>query len=306
MGDHEKNLQELFSYPSGEFRKVGTTEVGDIYTSDELINKFIIAINESSRSKSLTGILHLIKKKKVNVGYLNDNIFKFYAFKFLGDFRNNHLAGFYDLRSKKIFLLMDNNINYIGFANNEALSRLLLHEVLHMSALLNPTEFYHEFRSDLYDYYCNFYDILFTFDRKKISDGKFQKTMNSFINILIKEEVSPGERPLTSKMLMQDLKPFLLSYSTLGETDFASKWNLFINYVYNFMNDSEIISNNKELYNPVFLAFYGAYQRVFGNSSTDSFCGQEIIIPSEIICISSELTTFSKREERYNKVISNI
>ena len=201
---------------------------------------------------------------------------------------------------------MDNNINYIGFASDESMSSLLLHEILHMSAVLNPTEFYSTFRNDLYNWYTNFYDLIFTFDRDKINTPDFSKTFNSFINILIKEEVDSGNRPGTTKMISQDLKPFLYKYTTLGEVSFDSKWNLFMNYVVSFMDDSEKIADNKEFYNPIFVAFYGAYERTFGNSTTDSFCGQEIIVPSEIICISSELTTFRKREDKYSKVISNI
>ena len=300
----DKYLQELFSYPVGEMRKVGSGLDGSgIYTSDSMIESFIEGMRDSHKSKSLESVVSLIKKEKVIIGYLNDNVISYYAFKLFGDINHNHIGGYYDIRNGKIYILMDNAINGFGHADNNELSDLLLHEILHMVAHSKPKEYYKIFQKYVDMFYYVFFLLMFNLDQKKTNKSNdYLHAIHGYSDAAVKRETHGG--PGVHKYINKVMLPILSKLTLYSKDDFTWANNVFVDFLHNYFGDISKVRNNREYYNNIGYSFYNAYTETFGGETYDSFYGQELLIPSEIICMSSMSESYHEREDLYNKVIS--
>jgi len=85
------------------------------------------------------------------------------------------VAIFDPAKTKKIYVLMDNNVNFFTYAANSRLALYTIHELIHMFADKKPASFLNRFKPELISYYKTVWKTIFSLDEKKINDKEIEK-----------------------------------------------------------------------------------------------------------------------------------
>ncbi|GIU69024.1 MAG: hypothetical protein KatS3mg002_0260 [Candidatus Woesearchaeota archaeon] len=117
------------------------TAAGPLYTNDVLIKRFhdMISTSPYFKGKILDPILNMINNNIIIPVYRNKGIVD--KLKHLvKNYPPNHIRGdknvmaFYSKLDEKVFLFVESLSNFLGFSKDELMSRILVHELLHMYA----------------------------------------------------------------------------------------------------------------------------------------------------------------------------
>ena len=154
----ETQLQELFAIPINT--KVAATLDGmPLYSSTGLKKRYLQAMAKSGRTKPVySTIAKLVEKDLLIPCFLSKNLYNLAKFKVFAPSGYKAIHGFYATDVKKIFLFIDNTISY-GFASNNHLARLTIHEGVHMAA--KKGNFINTFKTELIKYYRILFDRMF-------------------------------------------------------------------------------------------------------------------------------------------------
>jgi hypothetical protein len=191
--------------------------------------------------------------------------------------------GFYENDSGKIYILISNSINKYGFTSNDLLSEILIHETMHLAATDYPAKFISIFRTKLFDFYHFYFQDTFKLR------GVFDIEIDSIIKFLfIKLEKS---RNIDNKVLskyhkkIMDLKP----YTDLESKDFDELANQFIIMIKLFTKSFSVFIRNINQYRHITSGLDRSYKSVFGGTDIKNIAIQELLFPSEVIAVFSEI-----------------
>jgi len=284
LGENQQTLQEFFAAPTG-LKKVASLDGEDLFGSPSLNLSFLKSMSESSRAKPLMKTMtRLVMNKKLVPCWMNKNILKFYKFKIFGPAHKKIGAAFYAPKHGKIFVLIDNNISSFGFASNDWLAVLTIHEMCHLMVGLKPAQFKSSFKPIYTEFYKNYFVDAFKLTKQPRVD-KFTNFI--YQNFDVKSKLSYA----LFKKYREHLDEFK-SLSVLKDKEFDMMADLIVNAILLSVINFNIFSNNYyKKYASVVRPIINSYKTLVGNKITNvnSMFYQELYIPSEVIAILSEI-----------------
>ena len=285
-------IQELFALPIG-VKNIGNVWGVEFYTSDDLKEKFIHCIENSSYLKVLDNVKKLIDTEKLIPVFSSKNIASFFMKRipllFSGDVHT--ICGFYDQNTKKIFILIDNNTNFFGITPNDNIAELVVHELMHASCHENPASFLNLFKEEL----IKFYDILFDELYKTVlSKKETQKFVN---NLCLRFEL----KQYNFKTLYDFYYLSMKGRTKLKDDDLKRSIENAILAFYYFYTESPKMFEDQYLRIHEYVK--QTYKKAFDVDTRDKSCFQEITTPSEVIASISNKDFISSK---VNRAIDNL
>ena len=279
--------QEFFALPVAP-RIVANVDGVPLYGSKTLNLMFLLSLGKVSKTKPVKEeIKGLVDKGLVIPCWLQRGVLKVRKFIINEKGAVRHIAAFYDPRSKKIFILIDNQINKWGFASNKVLSDLTVHEFIHMFADRDPKKFLSVFEGDLEKFYYSYFNNVFELGDKPV------KEMNNIVRFIfmgIERKVASGGG-ITNSLLKRYhtyLDTNLRKYSSLSGKDFEQRLADYIAVLKYYSKDISIFLNIRDKYTHILGPMKNAYRKAFGGTS-DTISIQELFLASEVIAVSSEI-----------------
>lgn len=281
---NDKRLEELFSAPTGlapEITISGTT----FYSSKKLKDSFIVAFGKSSKGKHVyPEISKLVEKGMVVPCYKSKNILSFVKHK-LTQSPDKYILAFYNLKERKVIVLIDNSISLFGTSSNNELASTTLHECMHLVAGANLPKFIQVFKPYLQAYYSEFFKNYFAL---KKDPGK---KIDEVIKFLARyEKGGPG---YANKDLSNYFKFLNSTFGGLNskftDTDFQVRLTNYIIAAKLFIVSMSTLFKNKSRFVMIFTSLNEAYQKAFGKKNKYTTPIQEVISLSEVACVLAEM-----------------
>jgi hypothetical protein len=276
----EEILTEFFSIPVGLKKTVRVLGV-DLYTSDSLNRNFKKSAIESSILQPFSDKINsLVDRERIIPCYINKGIIRVFLWKVLANrSRNTDLGNtlaFYHSDTGNVYILIDNNISFLGAINDEFLGKLIIHECAHMAGYDDKKGFSNLFLKDLTKFYSYYFKTLFQL--KSISDKDVSKYISLLLDTVRVKEIFDRTGPFldslkeSSKYDSDDFNKLKSKY--LYTLKFAMMTSATTSFFIELLKQKEII-----------LPFYAAYKAVFGILSHNlTFRHQELYEPTEVIC----------------------
>jgi hypothetical protein len=291
-------LQELFSVPIG-LKPAANIDGVKLFSSDNLKKSFMQAFEKSGRGKPIADDMQvLIDKGLVTPCYLSKGIIRFFLHKTFGG-ADKTVLGFYHRKIQKVYVLIDNNISVFGVGSSDLVVATTMHECMHLLAGLKPSQFLSIFKVLLIKYYTAALSMIFDIDNidqnsvKKIyrflikyenaSDNNINKDLGDYYRLLEKELLSQ------TKMDEQKFKKILTDYIVILKL-LLSNFNVFVRVARKYLH--------------IITPLEKSYQVAFGERNTYTTSIQELIYPSEIACVYSEMKPTSSYIKKAFRALS--
>lgn len=290
----DKYIEELFALPVG-LELEAVVDGQKFYSSAKLKEAFLKAMKTTGRSNPIYDQLEVLvmQKRLIVPCYLSKNMFRFFVHKMLGDPENKYILGFYHMKQKRVFILIDNTVTPIGTAKNDFLASTTMHECVHLYADRMKGRFLKTFFPELERFYISYFSRVFKTKSKPdvtdiikfISRFEYQrseqmnKQLATYYNLIDKavrpiSEMQEKDLVETLQSLIVSLKLSLINFSV-----FTRMYRRYIN-----------------IYGPL----DRAYQEAFGSKNTYTTPYQELMSVSEVICVLSEMKpTYSKIKKMF-------
>lgn len=261
------------------------TAAGPLYTNDVLIKRFHDMISESRyfKGKLMAPILSMIANNIIVPVYRNKGIVDKLKH-MVKNYPPNHIRGdknvmaFYSKLDEKVFIFVESLANFLGFSKDELMTRILIHELMHMYA--NQSDAY-----PMVKYlWIKFYSHLIM-ELAGITDLDIKpKTIEPFVKHLYYNV----ERKMQFKSLGNDFWKNS-AYKILNIKD--KKFEL-IEYVQSEIIDKFFMKGRPLKLDSRFIRFYKAVVRAYDAVDIyvpdGVFLVQELWAPSEVLAIYAE------------------
>lgn len=290
-----KNITELFAPPIG-LRAITVFGSMKLYTSKSLKKNYIKAMNKTEKLKPvIRNVSKLIENDIIVPAFMTKGIVRTFVYRmfnldrarsadqyFKKEFKN--VYGFYESGSKKIYLLISNNINIFGITSNDLLANLTVHESAHMLAAKKPRKFMSTFRDDLMKYYTYYFNEVLSLK------GNCSKTILFIIQMMFNrfergKDISNKDLVAYHSMLMK-----FKSRSQLEDGEFDRRVRDYIVAVKLFVKSTSVFIRNMNRYMQLLLPLEHAYKKAFGGYDAGNLVIQELLFPSEVIAVASEIS----------------
>jgi preprotein translocase subunit Sss1 len=291
----DKHLEELFALPIG-LELEATVDGEKYYSSQKLRESFLKSMGSAGRATKIYNQINtLVMKKKLIVPcYMSKNMLRFFKHKFWGADQDKTIMGFYHMKQKRVFIVIDNNTSIVGTAKNDLIASTTMHECVHLYSDRMRGKFLNLFKPELERYYISFFSRLFRLNRKP-NLNEFLK----FVSVFEYQRAEQMNKQLTSyyKILEKALKP----HTELNDTDFIkvlTKMVVMIKYsLTNFPGFVRMYRNFVDINGPLDRAYLDA----FGKRNVYTSPYQELSSISEVICILTELRpTYPKIKKMFS------
>ena len=283
----DPQLNEIFAVPIG-LEVVAKIDGQKLYGSKKLNNKFLIALSKSGRvTESFEKIQDLVRKKQIVPCFMGKSLLGFISRKVFTPKASKTIVAFYEpVKTKKVYVLLDNNVNFLTHASNSLMATLVIHELMHMFADRKPKAFLNVFKSELVSYYKNVWKTIFSLDEKKTNN----KSIEKIVWFLFKKfERSIGK--VTNKDLLDYYKLLDSSFSTITTLDrkqFESQLKSYIVVLKLFLTNFSAFYNMAKKFVHILDPLYMSYKTTFNIKNLNTLAVQEMLYPSEIVAIISE------------------
>jgi len=302
------SINEFFSIPRKLQKRVVAGNV-TVFTSEALSMKIREVMFKNMKTLPVANELSsMIKKESVIPCYMVKNIVKALArkiiplYSIISSIHLNQLQisksfGWYSKGDNKIVLIIDNNSRFIAFVNDNEFVDTLIHEVMHMAAFNDNAFFWSTFKPLIEKFYFTFYNILFKFKKEKINEAI--KLCDSWALYLY--QTFETNKVTSGKSVIKHISEFIEELKKLSSLkDKKLKENSIILKAA-FMNIGRyyILARHFQLLTDTYRKTYG---KLFSKESK-SFPFQELVIPSEIVAVGSEI---SGSMTNYYKIIKSL
>jgi hypothetical protein len=293
---NKQYIEEIWTVPWNTYH-VANIDGMKIYTSQGLKDRFCLAMVKDKRTNKISDkIRSLVDNNKVVPAWLNKGIFSLSIFKIFAPMGSKSIMGFYTTKADQIFLLMDNNMSF-GFASNKLLAGLLVHESMHMASTHLKKRYQRIFDKELTLYYSTFFKKLFDIS------GDINKEVKIFYSFLFKEfEYKNTSVGSLNSSITKYTDLLVRLFNNRTGLEFDKFQELLIQYMtmikLYFINLDGFISSIRnfiQIYRPM----KDAYKEGLKVKNDKSLCIQELIYPSEVICMYSELVNPGKMSNIY-------
>lgn len=290
------------------FRDVDVGKVGSehIYTNSEVKQSFIESIKSQSTFKPvMVKIIELVETDRiipafVKIGILQ-RIIRFYKKEKEQFAESKHAMARYDIDSGKVIVLVENINNSEYWKKQEALSLILLHEFQHMTSVMFPNSFITIHLKAMVLYYRMFFKIFFNVVIHDNELVKFVKWLHS------KTESVSGRMNETGSFSHEYMRVLwdIVSPHYSDRLELQKKLVNYFKAISIYMAEpelyQELIYKIESDVHIMYTALKDSYKSL-NILKTDTLAIQEIMYPSEIICIESEYNT----QPRHFKLITQI
>lgn len=289
----DKLLDEKFGFslaPIG-LEKVDNIGGHPVYSSTKLKNTFIEAIeNQKILKPVIKDIERLIDKKKIIPCYTEKNVISLVIKKTFSNAIDSGTYGLYDQKRNKVYILFDANVKYFMWADNKVLSAVVIHELIHYSAMNYPSKFYSTFKSDLETFYKKFFNLYLDVNSSKIDVFKIIKfCIKEFENI---NKFNRNSIFKLSKIYNNVLKD-VIPDKQIRKNEIVRILSVIKIYLINTDSFSSNVQRGDPQTIKLLKSLYLAYQSI-GLRNPSTLPIQEIIFPSEIIAIQTSQKISSK------------
>jgi hypothetical protein len=285
--EQEQNMQyldEAWGILPKSLSVVDTIGGTKLYSSDAIKSKFLNAIDNQKILRPVADkIENLINRQIIVPAFTNKNLIKLIGHKFLSDQFSKMVLGFYESSKNKIFLL-DNNTKFLIFMNNKELSSLTMHELQHYASRNLKSKFFNIHKNTFRTYFQSFYKIyLNIIVPDNIIDG--------FVQYVLKNFEYPQNQSTQFLVKFGDILFDNLQNRKVSEKDLETQiiTMLAVLKMYLSNTNSFISSLQSGQDSPVKLvkSLTTAYKSL-GIRNPHSLTIQELIFPSEVVCIESQ------------------
>ena len=279
----EDMINELFSMPIG-LEVEAVVDGQKFYSSQKIKDAFMKSMGSCGRSAPIyKQVESLVMKKKLLVPcYLSKNMFRFFTHKMFGRAEDKSVLGFYHMKQKRVFILIDNTISAFGTAKNDFLASTTMHECVHLYADRMKGRFIKLFNEELSRYYISYLSTVFKL-KTKPNVGDLVRFISSFE--YQRSEQMNKQLSTYYNLLETALKP----HTTLNREDFEKTLtDLIVTikiYLVNFSAFVRMYRQYKHILGPL----DRAYAEAFGKRNTYTTPYQELSSVSEVICVLSEM-----------------
>ena len=277
----EEILVELFSIPIFLKPIVKVDDV-QLYGSNSLTKSYKKAMIKSDTASFASGqISKLVDDGKINPCYMNKGIYRVLKWKFFANTPKKDIAAFFSMGTNKVYIIIDNNISIFGNVSDTLLGKLTIHEACHMASYNDNHSFFSLFSEELTNYYSNYFKFLFSL--KDISEKRV-KDFVSFLSEYENEKGLPKVLPVIEDFL-DSLKKSFKGDSSKFDT-LRDRYILVCKVVLGDWNDRavRILLSNRQIIVPL----YKSYASTFGITDRENFHYQEVVFPSEVVCVYSQ------------------
>lgn len=299
---YDDNIQqELFALPINN-KLVARVEGTKLYSNDKLKQRYINTIEKSKNTKKVAKeFTRLINDNKIIPCWLSKGLLGFIAYKIFAPMSTKGIMGFFHPDEEKIFILIDNNVK-LGIVSDTFISKLSLHESMHMLAHNRPTGFFKLFENELTEWYYYFFIEIFDLDTSKIPRS-FKKDLSTpvkflFQNVEIKMNIDNTVFQKYRKLVYNSCN----KYTKLEKQKFEEILDDLINLPRIYYNDFDSFISLLRQYKHIVKPMYKSYKQAFGLRNLSTLCIQELLYPSEIICVLSEDKPSSKVYQGIKKI----
>lgn len=311
------NINEFRFSPIGlvPYTKMDSFEIApfEIYSSENIENKFKSQIEESTVLKPIKETVYRgINNKKIIIGYVNPSKFQFLYTKIKHTFgiKKEWALGFYDHFDDTIYIVLDDNIGVLGNSRFD-ISNVVAHEICHMAARhTTTTRFLQPAISEYYlPFYSNFISTVASEDGTKLfTRDKVNNILKNNVNTLLELFKDMTEKfDVNKDMHYNHMK--IKSAKVLWASFFRKLFNeLPLDSVMNLTEHVTSVYDKNFLGNPSRLnvsmvgsAIIKSYEKI-GFKNVTTLPGQEVIYPSEIVCITNQNGLHSNIVSSINKL----
>lgn len=274
---------ELFA-PTFGIEKVGVVDGKEFFSSPALIEKYIEAMEKCQISKPAAPMIKkLVEKKVINPCYHSKAVASFIKFKINATPMEKSLCAFLDLRQGKIWIFMDANTNFIGFAPSKWLAVITLHEAIHLYATKKKKAFLSLFKRELDAYYINFFHLVFQL--KKGTRFDVHKIVTFIFN---NYEMSKSKTINLQKYYLR-LKKEFEDKTTLDPEEFEKILIDYMVILKLYFTAPKTFFSIRRRFQHVLYPLDQAYDLTYGRRALSNISFQELFLPSEVIAVSSEI-----------------
>jgi len=283
-------LKELFAVPVNPQLVAVLDDKLKLYSSNVLVDRYKMSLAKNPlTSPSYKFLERMIDKQLLTPAYLTKGLLSYSFTKIFGHAMDG-IRAFYTPDENRIFLLIENNTTF-GFSSDKWLGRLTIHECMHMAAAHGKGKFL----SLYYNEYAHFYNVFFhVLADKKISTASTKliaKDVDAYIKIFHASEIN-GKDLQTAvykkgfQIFHNVLVKFKIEKELVGlvQDGYKKLITMFVNY-----GISGII---KAVEDPACQYIMKCLQQTYpaiSNNDADTLAIQELIFPSEIAAVFSEL-----------------
>ena len=285
----DKELKEIWTVPVG-LKPIVKIDNKIFYGSKKLTEIYINAMSKQPKTKAIIDKINtLVKRKKINIAFMNRSIFKFVMWRLFAEEFEKKTLGFYDPEVNIICILLDNNINKFGVTADNFMADLTIHELIHMVGTEKSSKFISTFEKELISYYKSYFKMLFSLN-DKCPDKIIEEVVN-FIYTTFERKRMAGNSSLVKYYQLSEklFKPF----TTLTESEFTLQLIDFITLIKLYFRNPTVFFSNIRKYRHIISPMYHSYNKVFSIRS-NFLCIQELYLPSEVIAIWSSKGPISK------------
>jgi len=293
-----ENIKELFSLP------IGLTIAANIdgikfYSSENLKKSFIKAFEKTGRGEPVAkDIRRLVDNGTITPCYLSKGLLRFLVHRTFGG-TNKAIMGFYHQEIKKVYVLIDNNINVFGTGSSDLLVSTTMHECMHLLAGTKSGSFLSIFKNVL----LKFYTAAFTqiFKLKNVQPAAIKTICEYLIKFENKNAVKINKELVNYYLLLEKkLKPF----TTLTDDQFKKVLTDYIVIIKLYFKGFDVFVRLLRNYLHIIRPLQNSYQVAFGKRNTFTTPIQELVYPSEIACVYSEIFPTSPEVKKAFKALA--
>lgn len=282
MSDNKQELEEFFSVPIG-LKEVDNIYGFKVYSSDGLVKAFLKAIERSSKGNFIhKPIEKLVHQKRIMPIYQIKGVLSFLKHKMFGNPAEKGIMGFYSLGTKRVYVMIDNNVSIIGRAKDDEIASTTVHECQHLFADLNRNKFLSIFKDELRRYYISAFSRIFDFNKIPKDIDKLIMTISGFEGVKLNKIL--GKWPAYKKVL-DSFKPD----SNLSEEEFDKNVDDIRIIITLATRHFDLLVRNYRHFPHIFKPLNRAYKDAFSKVNTHTSPYQELINASEVICVFSEM-----------------
>jgi len=277
-----EQLNELFAIPQNATQRAIIGGDSPLYGSATLDFKFISAMKQTPIAQPIwKNVIKLIKKKVIVPGYLTKGYFSFFVNKIFSPHKESDTLGMFSPDSKKVYILVDNWSNMFGAAPDSSIARTLIHELVHLFSYTRPSEFLSMFKPELLEFYTNFFK--FYFDTKT---DPSPKDVEKLIHKIYKDFEITTEQSISLVSCRELMTKIFMNNTNFDENTFERKVAYYFIAIKLLFTDFKTL---KSLYENTLIdiprALYKSYVVTFNIKPNGTKIIQEIVYPSEVICV---------------------
>lgn len=291
-------LEELFSTPTNLTAAYSIDGI-TFYSSDNLKQKFKIAINKSSKGKHISKeIENLIDKNVIIPCYKSKNVLSFIKHKLSRNNINKYISAFFVPDDKKVIVLIDNSSTIFGTSSNNELATTTIHECMHLAAKTNLPQFIKIFGSSLKNYYKSFYRYYLQVENLP------DKNINDILKFLLLFERNGSvyaKKNLAKYFHLLDKN--LKDYTSLPQQEFKILLTQMIVAAQLFTISVDVFGKNSMKFSSMTTSLNKAYKDTFNKVNIYTLPIQELISLSEVACVLSEMKSTDPLIKRLFKII---